>query len=379
MSDANIGWLFYKDYFNGLDYTDLSSTSNETNINKKVARIVGQKFEEIQNEILGSTRFQATTTYPGLILGSGNAHEIPDVKGQAILGFHFDYTSGLPVIQGSSIKGVLRSAFKHPEYIKSLLDDEDVDVEILESDIFVNADIFYDAEIIKADAYDRILGDDYITPHNDPLKDPIPLRFIKVLPDVTFLFQFELSGDGLLSKHDKEKLFRDILSDLGVGAKTNVGYGKFSAFDKAPRTAEEEVQDKIDEENRRKAEAEKREAEIEEKREEKKKAEDEKKNRLANAAQAKLDDEEAKKRELASQGIAKVIEGVKKFKALETLLKKYIEVSTFNEDDKLLLEEHVRDMKDKIKKNKFPYAIFNNDKCLGKERTEALVNTLKFK
>ena len=379
MSNANIGWLFYKDYFNDLDYANLSNKANEEKIKARVTAITAVKFTSKDEEILGSTRFQGTTSYPGLILGSGNAHEIPDVKGQAILGFHFDYTSGLPIIQGSSIKGVLRSAFKHPEYIQDLLDDESMDVESLEKEIFDNADIFFDAHIIKADAYDRVLGDDYITPHNDLLKDPIPLRFIKVLPDVTFLFEFKLSGEGLLSKYDKEKLFRDILADLGLGAKTNVGYGKFMSFDKAPRTKEEESQDKIDAENRLKAEAEKREAEVVADREAKKKAEEEKQNRLANEAQAKLDEAETKKRELASQGLETVIADVQKFKALEGLLKKYIEVTTLSEEDKLLLEAHVRTMKDKIKKKKFPYAVFNNNKCLGKERTEALVNTLGLK
>ena len=235
MSSANIGWLFYKDYFKGIDYSRLDDVNNEKLIQKKVQNIIDSKPTLNEPEIIGSTRFQATTTYPGLILGSGNAHEIPDVKGQAILGFHFDYTSGLPVIAGSSVKGVLRSAFKHKEYIEEYVT---TDVEALEKEIFDNGDIFFDAEIIKADGFDKIMGDDYITPHNDPLKDPIPLRFIKVLPNVIFLFQFELR-DGILSKSEKETLFRKILEDLGLGAKTNVGYGKFSDFKAIAKTKDE--------------------------------------------------------------------------------------------------------------------------------------------
>jgi CRISPR-associated protein Cmr6 len=241
MSSANIGWLFYKDYFKGLDYIELLDKKEEKNskyMEKKVEQIVNTKYMYTEEDILGSTRFQGTTSYPGLLLGSGNAHEVPNVKNQAILGFHFDYTSGLPVIAGSSIKGVLRSAFKHPEYIQALLEDDSINIEDLEKEIFDNADVFFDAHIIKADAYERILGDDYLTPHSDPLKDPIPLRFIKVLPDVTFLFQFELS-DGTLSKSQKESLFRKILSDLGLGAKTNVGYGKFADFKSIAKTEEE--------------------------------------------------------------------------------------------------------------------------------------------
>ena len=99
---ANIGWLFYKDYFKDLNYADLQKS--EKNIKEKVANIISQTPVIQESEILGNVHFKATTTYPGLLLGSGNVHELPSVEGQAILGFHFDYTNGLPVIQGSSIK-----------------------------------------------------------------------------------------------------------------------------------------------------------------------------------------------------------------------------------------------------------------------------------
>lgn len=238
---ANIGWLFYKDYFKDLNYADLQKS--EKNIKEKVANIISQTPVIQESEILGNVHFKATTTYPGLLLGSGNVHELPSVEGQAILGFHFDYTNGLPVIQGSSIKGVLRSAFDCREYIQEILNDENFDVEALEKEIFDNGDIFFDATILQADGFGKILGDDFITPHKnskktkdsngelipDELCNPIPLRFIKVLPNVTFRFDFELS-DGILTKDDKRKLFEKILNDIGIGAKTNVGYGKFINF-----------------------------------------------------------------------------------------------------------------------------------------------------
>jgi CRISPR-associated protein Cmr6 len=253
MSSANIGWLFYKDYFNGLNYSDLGSKKNKDIINENVQNIILQtpKIEELnEDDMLGNIHFKATTTYPGLLLGSGNAHELPSIEGQAILGFHFDYTSGLPVIQGSSIKGVLRSAFKHHEYIKELLKDENIDVGALEKEIFHNGDVFHDAVIIKADSLNKILGDDFLCPHGDnPLKNPIPLRFIKVLPNVTFRFDFELS-DGLIEKSKKSKLFEEILKDLGLGAKTNVGYGKFGTFT-THITMQEKALQKQEEENKK--------------------------------------------------------------------------------------------------------------------------------
>jgi len=238
MNSTNIGWFFYRDYFDGIDYDNLKNKKNEEIIQKKVTNIINQTPKLDENEPLGNTHLTAKITYPGLLLGTGNTHELPSIEGQIILGFHFDYTSGLPVIQGSSIKGVLRSAFKHQEYIEELLKDTKINVKDLETEIFLNGDVFFDAPIVKADSYGKILGDDFLAPHGDnPLKDPKPLRFIKVLPDVTFLFDFALS-DGLISKEKKVELFKNILQDLGLGAKTNVGYGKFENF--APYETKEE-------------------------------------------------------------------------------------------------------------------------------------------
>ena len=221
---ANLGWLFYKDYFQGIDYANLESTSNEESINQTITNILNQNLPITKTELLGNQDFTLTTTYPGLLVGSGNTHELPDIKGQAILGFHFDYTTGLPLIQGSSIKGVLRSAFKHEEYIQELLENKEIEIEKLEEEIFTNRDIFFDATISQANG--KILGDDFITPHKEAIKNPIPLRFIKVLPNIGFRFDFELH-DGLLTKEEKLQLFKNIILDFGLGAKTNVGYGKF--------------------------------------------------------------------------------------------------------------------------------------------------------
>lgn len=298
---ANIGWLFYKDYFSCLtesDYKIMLLTKEEkknkakeiemieSKIDKKVTNIISQTPIIEKAEVLGNTHFSAKTTYPGLLLGSGNTHELPDIKGQAILGFHFDYTSGLPVIQGSSIKGVLRSAF--PRYnrqeIEKIMESQKYseeekkkiialndakeaylkeyitcDIFSLKNEIFNNNDIFFDATILNVDG--KILGDDYITPHANELKDPIPLRFIKVLPNVTFRFDFELS-DGLITKEQKSKLFQEILEDLGLGAKTNVGYGKFENFNPY-KTDEEKVKEAKEVELKKEQEAKKREQEQE--------------------------------------------------------------------------------------------------------------------
>jgi len=104
-------------------------------------------------------------------------------------------------------------------------------------------DIFFDAYLVSTDhpAINRsnyqnrkpFIGDDYITPHVNrkkpemsPFTNPIPLMFMKILPEVIIQFQFDVKN-GLLTKEQKEELFRRLLLDFGIGAKTNVGYGQF--------------------------------------------------------------------------------------------------------------------------------------------------------
>jgi len=104
-------------------------------------------------------------------------------------------------------------------------------------------DIFFDGYIVSSDhpairrpTYQNskpFIADDYITPHLNrkmpelsPFTSPVPLMFLKILPEVTIRFQFDLK-DGMLTKKEKEELFRRLLLDFGIGAKTNVGYGQF--------------------------------------------------------------------------------------------------------------------------------------------------------
>ena len=59
-----------------------------------------------------------------------------------------------------------------------------------------------------------------------------PAWWLKVLPQVDFKFRFNLKNTEIngitISAEDKIKLFRKILLDFGIGAKTNVGYGQFT-------------------------------------------------------------------------------------------------------------------------------------------------------
>jgi len=61
-------------------------------------------------------------------------------------------------------------------------------------------------------------------------KNPTPIRFLKIAPNVTFTFQFKLKdscfeNNQKITPNEKIELFKKILLDFGIGAKRNVGYG----------------------------------------------------------------------------------------------------------------------------------------------------------
>ncbi|MCD7816006.1 MAG: hypothetical protein LUH12_04710 [Bacteroides sp.] len=82
------------------------------------------------------------------------------------------------------------------------------------------------------------MDDDSITPHKDgPLKDPVPITMLKKAPGCIIEFRFHLndftSHKGQIFKaEEKLKLFKNILEIVGIGAKTNVGYGQLEEAQK---------------------------------------------------------------------------------------------------------------------------------------------------
>ena len=71
-----------------------------------------------------------------------------------------------------------------------------------------------------------LLAFESITPHDKTgLKNPNPIRLLKVPPEVEFLFRFQLHDGKQLLKDEKRKLFKELLLLTGIGAKTNVGFG----------------------------------------------------------------------------------------------------------------------------------------------------------
>jgi len=287
IKNANLGWLFYKKYFVKPEAEhdkkiDSQNIGKDTLLNRNFS-ITHRKFSDQKDnfEIKSSNNFSLKTTYPGLLIGSGYSHEYGEGidKDDAFkIGFFFDHISGLPCIPGHGIKGALRAAFpnhkdeKYPKeksaFIVSMLEDtktkfyeyiisrnitegvysDEIFTKMLGEIIFEGKhpilinngsfeyeqmplskkDIFNDAYLISGGKDDIFLGNDYITPHHpDLLKNPVPIQFLKILPGVEIQFQFDLKNN-LISGEEKSELFKNIILALGIGAKTNVGYGQFS-------------------------------------------------------------------------------------------------------------------------------------------------------
>ena len=249
-NSANIGYQFYHSV--GIPRFNKDNVKAAISVNGDVAKVLRAAEFSVVN-----MRVQA----PGLLIGSGLAHGLPGSEEDVKTGLQFDYTSGLPVIPGSSVKGVIRSAFptikedkeqsneadaEKLNYIKSLIADipefsslvlEDKDILELGNQMFNHGDVFADALLVgygtrmkQHGPVKQVLTEDYITPHTGgPLAQPIPIKIVKVAPGVTFAFCFKFNetkiGAKVVSASMKKALCAAILQDLGVGAKTNVGYG----------------------------------------------------------------------------------------------------------------------------------------------------------
>ncbi|MCS3901791.1 type III-B CRISPR module RAMP protein Cmr6 [Methanococcus voltae] len=280
MSNGNLGYLYYREYYTNLeknakenpniDKIKFKPSISVQDINKnyeKTELIPKKNFEKLNKE------FKLNILYPGLLIGSGYTHETSRADEEFKLGFFFDYTTGLPIVPGSSVKGTLRSIFpigdvdslnkeekesknkSKIDYLVNILNLEDgINIQDNKIEFIVklrdlifegkvsdketipmyNRDIFLDAEIYSEDNNNKLFEDDYITPHKEVFKDPVPLKFLKIGPNNKIKFNFLLNNSQIniagnepieISAENKIDLFKKILIDIGIGAKTKVGYG----------------------------------------------------------------------------------------------------------------------------------------------------------
>lgn len=274
----NLGLLFYKRVYNERDIKkliifdkdvlkiDIDLKAKTTEFDQYFKALVNfrtDSYTQIENPA-STHRFPLKTTYPGLMVGSGYTHD-SGAKGDFKMGFFFDHTSGQPVIPGSSVKGVLRSIFeldtddrgrkttgaKSVEAFNFFIKEANIEypelsineLKTLMQEIFgtqdkPGKDIFYDAVIdIARSGSKKIVSTDFITPHKhigsprkpelDQFSNPTPLMFLRVMPEIYFEFRFNLTKTGNFDENLKLEFFKAIISTLGIGAKTNVGYGQF--------------------------------------------------------------------------------------------------------------------------------------------------------
>ena len=240
----NLHKYYYKDYFAGADFSPLLNGGDSAmrDLKEKNQNLCSPNLlKVIEKSPLVNTVFTLEIQYPGLVTGVGIKHETK-IEGEFKLGVHFDWTHGMPVVYGSSVKGVLRAWFK--EFYKPTTDQPSVDdafnsifegKENGKSKSIYERDIFFDAVIVEADSKGRILASDSITPHggenhDNPLMNPTPLTFMKIASGCTMEFRFKLVDTIIDGKKftaaQKKTLFEEILKTVGVGAKTNVGYGQ---------------------------------------------------------------------------------------------------------------------------------------------------------
>ncbi|MDR1441035.1 MAG: type III-B CRISPR module RAMP protein Cmr6 [Bifidobacteriaceae bacterium] len=263
----NNGLFFYKHYFEGLPPALGQRTPPDPTVGRLDLRpgsdlakeqtsarndlLVKQTYQDSSEDLPFTTPqyqwFQLETRYPGLLIGTGYPHDIP-AAGAIKLGFYFDYTTGLPVIPGSTVKGALSQRFdKHPDYVAEVLGEslgqaepgkQITAVKELAREIFTGHKcVFLDAWPVRPsqeqEQQGRLLGMDTITPHPhkeryEGLMEPNPVYQLKVIPGVVFAFRFFLPERiGGLTRDVLLGAFKRIITDLGIGAKTNVGFGVF--------------------------------------------------------------------------------------------------------------------------------------------------------
>ena len=257
MAKYNIGKLFYEEYYKNIDFSPIVYEKDP--ISKDPKKDINEVIKEINDkiksaELVGIDKPQdtyqvivTTVLYPGLITGTGITHDSKKIEGGYNLGMHFDYTTGMPIVYGSSVKGVLRQYFvdfckdKDNEGHKvTEKEAEDLREAIFEGVVggknlpMYKRDVFFDAVITKSykdeKDHEYFLADDSITPHTQgPLKNPVPITMLKIAAGCTLEFRFLLHDSKINDTYNvkfKLKIFKEILGTVGIGAKTNVGYGQ---------------------------------------------------------------------------------------------------------------------------------------------------------
>lgn len=194
-----------------------------------VYRLAFQRWQQMLKQLPNTRRFTATAVSP-IAVGLGNESVLE-------VGLTIHHTYGVPVIPGSALKGLCRRGALRLKQ-EGKLTDEALRVLFGYSEQSGQAsagyitfwDAWYDPDSVEAKPFHR----DVITVHHQDyygggsafptdFDDPNPVPFLVVKPGARFLFAVQAPDEawGAFA----QKLLEWCLQNLGVGAKTNAGYG----------------------------------------------------------------------------------------------------------------------------------------------------------
>ncbi len=238
LKDAHAGLLMQR----GLPEWDKDDKQAKAGLIQKIAKIPAPALEESSLYALAFKRWvQATSDtsrFAALTAGiSGRLYTGLNSAGALETGISTSHTYGMPLIAGSSVKGIARS---HAEslgldkaYLTVLFGD-DSDSGSLKSGALVWHDAWFvpantlpfAAEIITTHHQDYYNGKQ---PEADEMESPIPNQ--QIATQGSFYFVIESApGAQLWAKYAKDLLFQ-ALQTQGAGSKTASGYGYFTVAD----------------------------------------------------------------------------------------------------------------------------------------------------
>ncbi|MEW6243541.1 MAG: type III-B CRISPR module RAMP protein Cmr6 [Bacillota bacterium] len=208
-------------------------------VNEAYRAAFGRWCRTVPSEGFYVLRFMGTATSP-LAIGLGNESPLE-------VGLKLNHTYGVPVIPGSALKGLCRRTARllldNGTLTKEQFDvifgkvEEKNDSQIAREKSAASYIVFWDAWFDPDSAGGRPFWQDVVTVHHPEyyrtegkkwptdFDDPNPVPFVIVRPGSRFLFT--ISAPDATWASFVASLMKWGLLELGIGGKTNAGYGRF--------------------------------------------------------------------------------------------------------------------------------------------------------
>lgn len=205
MNSKNMNYAFSVEYLEAALNEAVDNNELISIINNNKGSIVEREHNHVQ-EICnaGASVAYLEIQYPGMLMGTGYPHETGKAEGEIQVGFSFDYVTGAPTYPGSSLKGVIKKAN-----------------ELTGKGLNIDKDIFYGAYVVGLkNPNGNIVGIDNLAPHGDDItKAPNIITMLRLMPGVIVAVVIKTSPSQMNE-------YVKLLELMGMGAKTNVGYGQ---------------------------------------------------------------------------------------------------------------------------------------------------------